>query len=104
MIFRNPRGAPELACNECGCRWYDRQTNACYECGTPVPQSELDDFGSQVSTSAKVANVLFIAGGAAAVGAILLFVFEDREPSMTRALRVTPSESGAILGVGGTFE
>jgi ribosomal protein L37E len=44
MIFKNPKGGPELACNECGCRWFDRQNNACYECGTPVPQSELDDY------------------------------------------------------------
>jgi hypothetical protein len=44
MIFRNPKGSPELACNECGCRWYDRQTNSCYECGAAVPQDELDDY------------------------------------------------------------
>jgi DNA-directed RNA polymerase subunit RPC12/RpoP len=44
MIFRNPKGAPELACNECGCRWYDRQTNSCYECGAPVSQDELDEY------------------------------------------------------------
>lgn len=44
MIFSNPHGAPELACNECGCRWFDRQTNACYECGTPVPQTDLDEY------------------------------------------------------------
>jgi ribosomal protein L37E len=44
MIFNNPKGGPELACNECGCRWFDRQTNSCYECGTPVAQSDLDDY------------------------------------------------------------
>ena len=37
MIFTNPAGAPELGCDECGCRWFDRMTGACYECGTPVP-------------------------------------------------------------------
>ena len=36
MIFRNPAGAPELACDECGCRWFDRMTGACYECGAMV--------------------------------------------------------------------
>ena len=36
MIFRNPSGAPELACDACGCRWFDRMTDACYECGEPV--------------------------------------------------------------------
>ena len=36
MIFRNPAGAPELACEACGCRWFDRMTDSCYECGEPV--------------------------------------------------------------------
>ncbi len=51
MIFRNPAGAPELACDECGCRWFDRMTNACYECGVAVTAEartaymrELDAF------------------------------------------------------------
>ena len=37
MIFTNPAGAPELACDECGCRWFDRIAGACYGCGAPVP-------------------------------------------------------------------
>jgi hypothetical protein len=44
VIFTNPAGAPELACDECGCRWFDRMTNACYECGTPVPEAERVAF------------------------------------------------------------
>ncbi len=44
MIFLNPAGAPELACDECGCRWVDRIKNACYECGAPVPEQEIADF------------------------------------------------------------
>ena len=36
MIFTNPAGAPELACDECGCRWFDRMGGACYECGAEV--------------------------------------------------------------------
>ena len=44
MIFRNPSGAPELACNDCGCRWFDRQKNACYECGEPAPEEEVRAF------------------------------------------------------------
>ena len=36
MIFRNPAGAPELACDACGCRWFDRMKGVCYECGTPM--------------------------------------------------------------------
>ena len=36
MIFSNPGGAPELACDQCGCRWFDRMANTCYECGAPV--------------------------------------------------------------------
>lgn len=37
MIFENPSGAPELACDACGCRWFDRMTGTCYECGEAVP-------------------------------------------------------------------
>jgi hypothetical protein len=44
VIFRNPSGAPELACEACGCRWFDRHDNACYECGEPVPAAEVAEF------------------------------------------------------------
>ena len=44
MIFRNPAGAPELGCNACGCRWFDRMTDTCYECGTPLPAGEARRF------------------------------------------------------------
>ena len=47
MIFSNPSGAPELACDECGCRWFDRLTNTCYECGaavTPENRAEIDAY------------------------------------------------------------
>ena len=44
MIFTNPSGAPELACDECGCRWFDRMTNTCYECGAPVLPEALAEY------------------------------------------------------------
>jgi len=44
MIFSNPSGAPELACNECGCRWFDRMANRCYECGAEVGKREIAEF------------------------------------------------------------
>ncbi|HJO71839.1 MAG TPA: hypothetical protein QGG32_03165 [Rhodospirillales bacterium] len=44
VVFYNPKGAPELACNECGCRWYDRMTNTCYDCGTEVSDAEVAAF------------------------------------------------------------
>ncbi len=44
MIFRNPAGAPELGCNECGCRWFDRMTNRCYECAAEVPSEEISAY------------------------------------------------------------
>lgn len=44
MVFYNPAGAPELACDECGCRWFDRMTNACYECGVEVSATALDEY------------------------------------------------------------
>jgi ribosomal protein L37E len=44
VIFFNPSGAPELACEECGCRWFDRMTNRCYECGAEVPDRARAEF------------------------------------------------------------
>ncbi|MDT3671272.1 MAG: cysteine protease [Aromatoleum sp.] len=44
MIFNNPKGAPELACDECGCRWVDRISGTCYECGAPVSAEAQAEF------------------------------------------------------------
>lgn len=45
MIFLNPHGAPELACDHCGCRWFDRiDGNACHECGAEVTLENLAEF------------------------------------------------------------
>jgi len=44
VIFVNPAGAPELACDECGCRWFDRTTDCCYECGAAVPSESRAEF------------------------------------------------------------
>lgn len=44
MLFFNPAGAPELACDECGCRWVDRMTNTCYECAAPISEEEIEGF------------------------------------------------------------
>jgi ribosomal protein L37E len=44
MIFTNPAGAPELACDECGCRWFDRMTDCCYECGVPVSAAAMEEY------------------------------------------------------------
>lgn len=45
MIFYNPSGAPELACDQCGCRWFDRRdNNCCYECGSEVPADSIAQF------------------------------------------------------------
>jgi len=44
VIFRNPAGAPELACDACGCRWFDRMKGTCYECGTPMGEQGQAEF------------------------------------------------------------
>ena len=44
MIFTNPAGAPELACDECGCRWFDRMTDRCYECGALVSEAAREAY------------------------------------------------------------
>ncbi|MBN8478752.1 MAG: hypothetical protein J0L91_07280 [Burkholderiales bacterium] len=49
MIFRNPAGAPELACDECGCRWFDRMTNACYECGEPMAEADTREYARAIA-------------------------------------------------------
>jgi hypothetical protein len=52
MIFTNPAGAPELACDECGCRWFDRMTGACYECGAEVPAAARAGFEAALAAFA----------------------------------------------------
>ncbi|MDH5285395.1 MAG: cysteine protease [Betaproteobacteria bacterium] len=54
MIFRNPAGAPELACDECGCRWFDRMTSACYECGAPVTDEARAEFARELEAFAAL--------------------------------------------------
>ena len=46
MIFINPRGAPELACDYCGCRWVDRLKGKdyCYECGEEIGDEAIAAF------------------------------------------------------------
>ncbi len=53
MIFLNPKGAPGLACNECGCRWFDRMTNSCYECGAAVPAADVAEFDAALRAFAQ---------------------------------------------------
>lgn len=48
MIFHNPAGAPELACEQCGCRWFDRINDTCYECGTKVSAESIAEFNQAV--------------------------------------------------------
>lgn len=52
MIFSNPAGAPELACDQCGCRWFDRMDNTCYECGAPVTPENLAEFEAALAAFA----------------------------------------------------
>jgi hypothetical protein len=52
MIFTNPSGAPELACDECGCRWFDRRSGTCYECGTPITPEAQHEFRRAVEEHA----------------------------------------------------
>ena len=50
MIFTNPAGAPELGCDECGCRWFDRMKGTCYECGAPVPALARAEFEAALAS------------------------------------------------------
>ena len=53
MIFTNPAGAPELACDECGCRWFDRRTDTCYECGAAVSEESREAFRKALEDFAR---------------------------------------------------
>ncbi len=53
MIFNNPSGAPELACDQCGCRWFDRMTNTCYECGAAVTPENLAEIEAALAAFAQ---------------------------------------------------
>lgn len=67
MIFYNPSGAPELACEQCGCRWFDRITDTCYECGTQVPAEAVAEFNHAIEAfSAR--NAVATGEGAARPG------------------------------------
>jgi uncharacterized Zn finger protein (UPF0148 family) len=54
MIFTNPAGAPELACDQCGCRWFDRMsgTSVCYECGAPVTAENVAEIDAALAAFA----------------------------------------------------
>jgi hypothetical protein len=54
VIFTNPAGAPELACDECGCRWFDRMTNCCYECGAEVSAEARAEFQRALAAFARL--------------------------------------------------
>lgn len=66
MIFHNPAGAPALACEHCGCRWFDRITGACYECGTTVPAEAIAEYERALTEFAARAPSPAAAGAAAA--------------------------------------
>lgn len=56
MIFHNPKGAPELACEQCGCRWFDRMHDTCYECGTEVSREAIAEFERALQVFASHAD------------------------------------------------
>jgi len=53
VIFLNPSGAPELACDACGCRWFDRIKGSCYECGTPMDAQGEEAFREALAQFAE---------------------------------------------------
>ncbi|WP_332670912.1 cysteine protease [Aromatoleum sp.] len=66
MIFHNPKGAPELACEQCGCRWFDRMHDTCYECGTAVAPEAIAEFDAAVRAFAARAEAAAPGGSAPA--------------------------------------
>lgn len=70
MIFTNPSGAPELACDECGCRWFDRMRGTCYECGAPVTPEAQDEFSRAVEAHAQARRAAQAQAGGSDVGGL----------------------------------
>ncbi len=64
MIFTNPAGAPELACDACGCRWFDRMNGTCYECGTPVAPEAQEEFRLAVEAYVAARRTAQVCAGA----------------------------------------
>jgi hypothetical protein len=69
MIFYNPKGAPELACEQCGCRWFDRMTGCCYECGTPVPSAAIAEFDRALQAFAADSEAAPASGASGTIAA-----------------------------------
>ena len=63
MIFSNPKGAPELACDACGCRWFDRMKGVCYECGAEVTAQAQAEFAQALAEFAATQRALNAAPG-----------------------------------------
>ena len=66
MIFSNPAGAPELACDECGCRWFDRMHGSCYECGAQITPQAQEEYRLAVQAHARARVAAAAAFGAPA--------------------------------------
>jgi len=58
MVFRNPAGAPELACNECGCRWFDCMSNCCYECGAVPSEGDIAEYRAALEKFQQETGIL----------------------------------------------
>jgi hypothetical protein len=70
MIFTNPSGAPELACDECGCRWFDRMSGACYECATQVTAEAQHEFRRAIEAYAAARRELQATVGGSNAGGL----------------------------------
>ena len=70
MIFTNPSGAPELACDECGCRWFDRMSGACYECGTQVTPEAQVEFRRALEVHAAARRAAQVPAGPSDAGGL----------------------------------
>ncbi len=64
MILFNASGAPELVCDECGSRWFDRMSDACRECRTAVSPEDLARYAHALETFRARVDVSPTAAGA----------------------------------------
>ncbi len=102
MIFENPAGAPELACNACGCRWFDRMTGACYECGEPVAPQDIEAYHAALRAFHERAGIR--ANDATGERQMAERWFEDYVPGTVHDLGTVTVDETEVLEFGRRFD
>ena len=58
MIIPTASGPLELACDDCGCRHFDRINDCCYECGAAISEEAVADYRTALDQYLKAAGAM----------------------------------------------